>query len=1022
MTNGMRRGWGRFAAALAMAGAVGLLAACGGGGGGSDGGGDEGAGAVPPGTLRVHYQRAAGDYDGWGVYAWHGPTTPSTGWPGSPRFEFGASDGFGRYVDIPVNPSAGRMDFLLNRPTSASEAEKDQDCDRVAPFAADIATRGQEIWLKQGDCTTYDSAQAASGLNIGHARAMWLSASRLVWPNLPAGGELRLYHAAQGGITVSASGVQGADGFHALSTATLDTALRERFRHLAAAPAFALPAAAASEVRALLKGQLVVARLVQGQVTHATQLQIQGVLDDVYAAQARPQTLGLSFDTQGRPVFRLWAPTARSVELAVAGQPLRAMTEDPDSGVWRHTGEAAWVNNAYYTYRVQVYSRQDGGVVTNTVTDPYAVTLNANSQAAMVARLSDAMFKPAGWDGHAIPPLQAPSDSVIYELHVRDFSANDATVPAAHRGKYTAFAQTGTDGVRHLQALASAGLTHVHLLPTYDLATIPEAGCVTPSITSAGATSEAPQATVAATKDDDCFNWGYDPRHYGAPEGSYASDAADGAVRVREFRQMVQALHAHGLRVVLDVVYNHTSGSFLDRIVPGYYYRLNGDGLIERSTCCENTAPEYAMMEKLMIDTLKTWAVEYQVDGFRFDIMGHIPLAAMQAARTAVDAAAGRALLYYGEAWNFGEVANDRQFVQARQAHLRGTGIGSFSDRIRDAIRGGGPFDSGDAVIRRQGFANGRCYDNNALNGSTCTSEQRSELHYQQNLIRLGMAGSVHDFVLNGQLASAYDYGGQPAGYTADPHEVINYAGVHDGETLFDIHQFKLPTTTTAAERARAQVVALGTVLMGQGIPFLHAGDELLRTKSLDRDSYNAGDWFNRIDWSATTNYFGTMGLPSAEKNQAEWDRMRPILSNTNIPPSAADIRATRDAVLDLLRVRRDTTMLRLRSGADVRDCVSFPDAADQRDGLIVMRVTGRKSDGSLCGDGRYANLVVLINAAPDVQTYAVAALAGRSLSLHPVLASGSDPRVRGASFASGTGSFTVPGRSVAVFVEPAAP
>jgi pullulanase-type alpha-1,6-glucosidase len=1021
MTNGKRRGWRRFGTAWAMAGILGLLAACG-GGGGSDNGPDPGAGAVPAGTLRVHYQRSAGDYSGWGVYAWSGPVTPSSGWPGAPRFEFTQTSGFGRYVDIPVNPSVGRMDFLLNRPTSASDAEKDQDCDRVALFAPDIATAGQQIWLKQGDCTTYTSAEAASGLNIGNARAMWLSTSRLVWPGLPAGGTLRLYHAAQGGITANANGIQGADGFHELSGTTLEDALRNRFRHLATAPAFALPSAAQAEVKSLLKGQLVVARLFQGRVTHATQVQIQGVLDDVYAAQALPQTLGLSFDGEGRPVFRLWAPTARSVELAVGNDPLRPMSEDTDSGVWSYTGDAAWVNNAYYTYRVQVYSRQDGGVVTNTVTDPYAVTLNANSQAAMVARLSDAAFKPAGWDTHAIPALEAPADSVIYELHVRDFSANDPTVPPAHRGKYTAFAQADTDGVRHLRALASAGLTHVHLLPTYDLATIPETGCTTPNVVSAGPTSEVPQATIAATKDDDCFNWGYDPRHYGAPEGSYATDAADGAVRVREFRQMVQALHGHGLRVVLDVVYNHTSGSFLDRIVPGYYYRLNSDGFIERSTCCENTAPEYAMMEKLMTDTLKTWAVEYKVDGFRFDIMGHIPLAALQAARTAVDAAAGRPLLYYGEAWNFGEVEGDRQFVQARQANLRGTGIGSFSDRIRDAIRGGGPFDAGDDVIRRQGFANGRCFDNNALNAGACTPAQRNDLRYLQNLIRLGMAGSVHDFMLNGQLASAYDYGGQPAGYTADPHEVINYAGVHDGETLFDINQFKLPATTTAAERARAQVVALGTVLMGQGIPFLHAGDELLRSKSLDRDSYNAGDWFNRIDWSATTNYFGTMGLPSAEKNQAEWDRMRPILSNSLIPPSSADIRATRDAVLDLLRVRRDTTMLRLRSGADVRDCVSFPDAADQRDGLIVMRVTGRKADNSLCGDGRYENLVVLINANPNAQSYTVAGLAGRSLSLHPVLATGSDLRVQAATFTSGTGSFTVPGRSVAVFVEAAAP
>lgn len=1017
--------WQRGAWALALGAGVTLLSACGGGGGGSDGGseppppGGGGTTGVAASTLRVHYQRSDNNYTDWAVYSWSGPTTPSSGWPGSPRFAFASTDNWGAYVDIALDTSKGRIDFLLNKATSATTADKDGECDRSVSFAADITTRGQEVWLKQGDCAVYTSAGAASGLNLASAKAMWLAPGTIVWPGAPAGSQYRLHHAAQGGIGASTSGVTGADGSVELSLAALPAELAARFPHLASAQALTVPAAAQGNVPAWLKGQLVITREAAGQVQAATQLQVQGVLDALYADAAANAVLGTSFAADGTPTFRLWAPTARSVELRIVGGPAVPMVLDAASGVWSVVGDKAWTNQAYYTYRVQVYSRADASVVTNDVTDPYAVTLNANGQAAMVADLSSAQFKPAGWDNHAVPALAAPEDSVLYELHVRDFSVNDGTVPTADRGKYTAFTRTQSRGMQHLKSLATAGLTHVHLLPTYDLATIDEVNCQTPVVTGAGAVSEAPQATIAAVKDQDCFNWGYDPRHYGAPEGSYATNPADGTVRVREFREMVQSLHGNGLRVVMDVVYNHTSGNFLDRIVPGYYYRLNGDGAIERSTCCDNTAPEYRMMEKLMLDTLRTWAVHYRIDGFRFDIMGHIPKASMVKARAQTDAAAGRELLYYGEAWNFGEVENDRQFVQARQANLAGTGIGSFSDRIRDAIRGGGPFDSGQDMIRNQGFVSGRCYDNNELNAGACTDAQRADLRYRQDLIRLGLAGSVRNFMLNGKAASAYDYGGQQAGYTSDPQEVVNYAGVHDGETLFDIGQYKHPIGTSASERARAQVVALGTVLMGQGLPFIHAGDELLRSKSFDRDSYNSGDWFNRIDWTASTNYFGEMGLPPAEKNLDGWDLMKPFLQAAQARPSAADIAATRDAVLDLLRLRRDTTMLRLRTGEDVTACVSFPDEAAQKEGLIVMRIAGSKPGGGACGDGKYQSLVVLINAQAQAQSYTLPGYAGKTVALHPVQQAGSDARVRQASFDAATGAFTAPGRTVAVFAQP---
>jgi pullulanase/glycogen debranching enzyme len=284
------------------------------------------------------------------------------------------------------------------------------------------------------------------------------------------------------------------------------------------------------------------------------------------------------------------------------------------------------------------------GIVRNRVTDPYSLSLGANSQRSYIVDLDDPALMPPGWNSKARPDkVRAQTDMVIYELHVRDFSINDATVSAAHRGNYLAFTEADSDGMRHLRALSAAGLTDVHLLPVFDLATVPETDCVTPS-PSGGPASESQQAAVAAVKDRDCFNWGYDPWHYSAPEGSYASYARDGAIRILEFRQMLQALRDAGLRVGMDVVYNHTSAagqdpkSVLDRIVPGYYHRLNGEGDIETSTCCANTATEHRMMARLMIDSAVVWARDYRIDSFRFDLMGHQPRAAMESLQVAVNA------------------------------------------------------------------------------------------------------------------------------------------------------------------------------------------------------------------------------------------------------------------------------------------------------------------------------------------------------------------------------------------------
>ncbi len=306
------------------------------------------------------------------------------------------------------------------------------------------------------------------------------------------------------------------------------------------------------------------------------------------------------------------------------------------NGSWS-ARQANDLSGQYYLYLVDVFV-PGVGMVRNRVTDPYSISLTTDSRRSYIARLNSPALQPKGWSTTPAPvKVKVQTDMAVYELHVRDFSINDNSVTAPHRGKYLAFTETHSNGMKHLQALARAGMSDVHLLPVFDLASVPEAGCVTPVITGE-ASSDAQQAAVTEVAQKDCFNWGYDPFHYSAPEGSYATDAADGATRIIEFRQMVTALHKTGLRVGMDVVYNHTDGSgqkassVLDRIVPGYYHRLNALGVIEQSTCspCGNTATENVMMGKLMLDSVLQWAKDYKIDSFRFDLMVHQPRAVIE--------------------------------------------------------------------------------------------------------------------------------------------------------------------------------------------------------------------------------------------------------------------------------------------------------------------------------------------------------------------------------------------------------
>src|SRR5215213_4997759 len=308
-------------------------------------------------------------------------------------------------------------------------------------------------------------------------------------------------------------------------------------------------------------------------------------------------------------------------------------------------------------------------------------------------------------------------------------------------------------------------------------------------------------------------------------------------MRIVEFREMVQSLNQSGLRVVMDVVYNHTNASgqsensVLDRLVPGYYHRLNAEGAVEKSTCCENTATEHTMMRKLMVDSVVTWAKEYKVDGFRFDLMGHHMLEDMKAVRAALDALTlekdgvdGKSIYIYGEGWDFGEVANNGRGRNATQLNIAGIGIGVFNDRLRDAVRGGNPFND----PRQQGFATGLVFANNT-NETRAAEQQQTQLNDYADWIRLGLAGNLASYELprvdgSTMPGNEISYNGVPAGYTADPQENIVYVSAHDNQTLFDAIQAKASSEATITDRVRINNFALSIVMLSQGVPFFHAG------------------------------------------------------------------------------------------------------------------------------------------------------------------------------------------------------
>lgn len=971
----------------------------------------------------LYYFREDGNYSDWKLHAWNNDAcdaysddfiSPIT-WDNGAAVS-GVDDNYGAYWVLPLKAGFGDCaNYIIH----AGNAKDPDDNDQTLGLTGD---RWAFVLSGTGIFTEPTLSTDDLPVSVEGASAHWLDEKTLLWnanSNL-----VKILHSANAGLDQLDSESITDDNSVALTRTNLSDEQKAVVPHLGDWYAYT-HALSNEQVKAMLKEQLVLVRQDgNGKVLTATNVQAAKVLDDLYTSgsnDADEATLGATYNSDGSISLAVWAPTAQSVKLKIRDGETLDMSLDSVTGIWRANVNGD-LNRQYYRYEVTAYHPLTRQIETIEATDPYSVSLSQDGRYSQFVNLADADLKPNGWADHTVPTIADFEDAVILESHIRDFSINDETVSAANRGKYLAFTENDSNAVQYLKSLVDAGLTHLHLLPLNDIGTIKEGADAKVELTdtvgdlcannasapvcgvqssdailkdvlaSYDPATEDAQALVQSMRGIDGFNWGYDPHHFNAPEGSYASDS-EGVARIIEMRQMIQALHGLGLRVALDVVYNHTTASGLydnsvfDKIVPGYYHRYDEvSGSLIQSTCCENTASEHKMFDKFTIDSLKLWAREYKFDSFRFDIMGHMPKQLLLDAREAV-LAIDPDNYFYGEGWNWGEVVDNRLFEQATQNNLADTEIGTFNDRSRDIIRAGALFK-----------------DNVNLT--------------DQDHIRLGLAGTLKDYMLldnhgNTKAGSSFSQ----SSYAGDPADIINYVSKHDNRTLWDEMQYHLATGMTLSDRVRAQNMSAIMPLISQGIPFFQLGGDMLRSKSLDRNSYDSGDWFNNVDYTMNTNNWN-VGLPLAQDNQDKWQQIKGLIANENSNAKASDIQFAAKVFKEFMQIRHSSKLFRLTTGDDVIARVGFQNAGqNQTPGLIVMSI----DDGVGLIDLDPANdaIVVVINGTDEAQSHTVKTASG--FELHPVLQDSHDSVVKTAAFAAGDGegTFTVPARTTAIFVKP---
>lgn len=507
--------------------------------------------------------------------------------------------------------------------------------------------------------------------------------------------------------------------------------------------------------------------------------------------------------------FKLWAPLAHTVTLNLYSQGsgdtlLSTYTmHECEKGIWSYVASGD-LHGTYYTYTIENTD------ATNEVVDIYAKAVGVNGNRGMVIDFS--RTNPEHWveDSYVVP--SSPTDAIIYELHIRDLSISP-TSGILNKGKYLAFTELDTQntdglstGISHIKDL---GVTHVHLLPVYDYNSVDEAHL-----------------------ESNCFNWGYDPLNYNAPEGSYSTNPQDGSVRINEFKKMVQSLHSQGIGVIMDVVYNHTAEtqtSYLNQTVPHYYHRCKTDGTFNNGSDCGNeVASERSMVRKMIIDSVTFWAKEYHIDGFRFDLMGILDVETMNLIREELDTI-NPGILMYGEGWVASPILlpEECSAVKLNTPKLN-TRIASFSDDMRDAIKGHVFYEE------ECGFVNGNITLVDSIKFGIVAATKHPQINYKN-----------------------INYSTAP--WAVEPTQCITYCSAHDNLTIFDKLQISVPDACFK-KLCQMNKMAATLVLTSQGISFIHAGEEMLRTKvnangTLEHNSYKSPDIVNQFDWTRKTSF-----------------------------------------------------------------------------------------------------------------------------------------------------------------------
>ncbi|MBK5458502.1 type I pullulanase [Peribacillus sp. TH27] len=548
-------------------------------------------------------------------------------------------------------------------------------------------------------------------------------------------------------------------------------------------------------------------------------------LDNLYYYEGKD--LGNSY-LKDKTSFRLWAPTSSEAKLVTYKRwddtdGLEIDMQRSEKGTW--TVEISGDQDGLiYTYKVKV------GDVWNEAVDPYVRAVTVNGNRGVVIDLADT--NPEKWTNDK-PALNSPEDAIIYEIHIRDLSIHPES-GIQNKGKFLGVTEMGTKGPEGVKTgldhIKDLGVTHVQFIPIFDFATVNEMKLNEPQ-----------------------YNWGYDPKNYNAPEGSYSTDPFQPKLRIREAKQMIQALHDKGLRVIMDVVYNHVysvDDSSFNKLVPNYFFRFNEDGTLSNGTGVGNdTASEHKMMRKFIVESVIYWAKEFNLDGFRFDLMGIHDVETMNEVKKAVGEI-DPTIIVLGEGWDMNTTLSQDQKANQKNAYKM-PGIAHFNDAIRDGLKG--------FVMNEhdKGFINGK--------------------PGMEDIIKKGIAGGLK-------------YDDHIATYQ-NPAQVINYVEAHDNYTLWD----KLVITNPdATEQERKQMHKLGSsvVLLSQGIPMIHAGQEFMRTKDGDENSYQSSDWVNRLDW----------------KRRAEFDYEVEYLKG-------------------LISLRNNISAFRLRTAEDIEQQLIFLDA-----------------------------------------------------------------------------------------------